>query len=124
MHLARPGRSEYSVPYAGLTVANKKSHPGAVSVTEDVYNPARVFPFERADGQPRHRYEGALLRLDPFVFAVLRNLLTRLPKAYRLFPSGTRDLLGQGLEPPFATSGITDSPDRFFFEQGLGKSSS
>jgi hypothetical protein len=56
----------------------------------------------QADGV-RHIYEGVVLAFDPLVFALSKNALTRLPRAYWLrgFADGT--LAGYGMEAAFLT---------------------
>lgn len=51
----------------------------------------------------RHIYEGVVLAFDPLVFALSKNALTRLPRAYWLrgFADGT--LAGYGMEAAFLT---------------------
>jgi hypothetical protein len=54
-----------------------------------------------ASAETRHSYEGIVIGFRPLLFAVLRNNLTKLPRAYWLRDVGGGELAGVGMEALF-----------------------
>jgi hypothetical protein len=92
-------RSDFSVPYGRLRI-----HPaagGSFAADEEVFNPARRFPFDPAKAQERHLYEGLSVERESLTFVLMRNKTTRLPKAYWLSAIDAQTLAGSGIETRF-----------------------
>jgi hypothetical protein len=91
--------SGFSVPYGRLRI-----HPaadGSFAAEEEVFNPARRFPFDPAKTQERHLYEGLSVDRESLTFVLMRNRTTRLPKAYWLSAIDAQTLAGSGVETRF-----------------------
>lgn len=117
--LTKAARVTFSLPVARITFDRAADSP-SVPVTEEVFNPARHFPFDIRAAQERHLYDGVLLEIDSLIFIVLRNTATRLPKAYWLGRVGDA-LAGSGIETRFVAGRtgrfplLIDSADYAFF---------
>ena len=109
--VTRAQSQRFDVPYATLDVASASGGLPS-SVRERVFNPSQKFPFKQdADEPPRHIYEGTGIQFTSLIFALFRNLVTRLPKAYWLRPGSQigfpATLVGYGIESRFLTDDVT-----------------
>src|SRR5262249_6824379 len=111
---ALAGDDHYPVRYGKLSLT-ASAGGRSWSVREEVFNPARVHPFSPKEALPRRLYEGALVQCEGGLFAVMRSILTRMPKTYGLRRGGN-PLQGYSFEPPFTEdSALARVPAAYLF---------